>query len=62
MPHISGKVGKLAYETGDWSKGALSVGQAVAFADRREPLADIVKRIVTEAKEALTKTRSLMNG
>jgi NADH:quinone reductase (non-electrogenic) len=59
MPHISGKVGKQAYETGDWSKGALSVGQAVAFADRTEPLADIVNRIAGEAEKALERTRAI---
>lgn len=59
MPHISGKVGKQAYETGDWSKGALSVGQAVAFADRTEPLADIVKRIADDADNALARTTAI---
>lgn len=59
MPHISGKVGRQAYETGDWSKGALSVGQAVAFADKTEPLAEIVKRIVQEAKQALARTAAI---
>jgi NADH:quinone reductase (non-electrogenic) len=62
MPHISGQVGKLAYETGDWSKGALSVGQAVAFADRTEPLANIVNRIVSEAAQALARTSAIANG
>lgn len=59
MPHISGKVGKQAYETGDWSKGALSVGQAVAFADKMEPLGDIVRRIAKEAEKALERTRTI---
>jgi len=49
MPHISGKVGLEAYKTGDADRGALSVGQAVAFADKTEPLADIVARLEAEA-------------
>lgn len=53
MPHISGKEGKAAYETGDSRKGLLSVGQSVAFADRIEPLAAIVGRLEAEALVAL---------
>lgn len=53
MPHISGKVGREAYRSGDWSKAALSVGQAVAFADRVEPLAAIIRRFEDEARAAL---------
>lgn len=53
LPHISGKVGRQAYETGDTSLGALASGQAVAFADRVEPLAAIVKRMEVEAERAL---------
>lgn len=59
MPHISGKVGRVAYETGDVSKGALSVGQSVAFADRIEPLADIVARIEAEAAATLARLKGL---
>lgn len=59
MPHISGKVGRVAYETGDVSKGALSVGQSVAFADRIEPLADIVARIEAEATATLARLKGL---
>ena len=55
MPHISGKVGLGAYKTGDTSLGALSVGQAVAFADKIEPLADIVSRLAAEADEAVAR-------
>lgn len=59
MPHISGKVGRVAYETGDVSKGALSVGQSVAFADRIEPLTDIVARIEAEAMATLARLKGL---
>lgn len=53
MPHISGKVGRQAYQTGDWRTGLLSLGQAIAFADCIEPLASIVARIEVEASAAL---------
>lgn len=62
MPHISGKAGRAAYETGDVSKGALSVGQSVAFADRVEPLAGIIARIETEALTTLTRLKRLADG
>ena len=59
MPHISGAVGRKAYETGDTSTGALAVGQAVSFADRIEPLADIVKRLEDEAQQAMQRLETL---
>ncbi len=55
MPHISGKVGREAYRTGDWTRAALSVGQSVAFADRIEPLAVIIHRFEDEARAALAR-------
>ncbi|WP_020676133.1 NAD(P)H-dependent flavin oxidoreductase [Geopsychrobacter electrodiphilus] len=59
MPHISGAIGRKTYETGDTSTGALSVGQAVSFADRVEPLADIVKRLENEAHQAMKRLATL---
>ncbi len=59
MPYISGKVGRNAYETGDTSLGALATGQAVAFADKIEPLADIVKRLEEEACRSMERLDSL---
>ena len=59
MPHIAGRVGRAAYQTGDVSTGALSVGQAVAFADRIEPLAAIVARFEAEAREAMGRVAAL---
>jgi nitronate monooxygenase len=53
MPYVSGQIGRQAYLSGDPTRGALSVGQSVVFADRLEPLADIVARIEEEAIEAL---------
>jgi len=59
MPHISGKVGRKAYETGDTALGALAVGQAVTFADRIEPLSAIVDRMESEAALALERLSRL---
>jgi len=59
MPHISGKVGKVAYEQGDWSKGLLAVGQSVAFAQKVEPLADIVATLEREAETALARLQEI---
>ena len=53
-PHVSGQLGRKIYETGDSRIGTVSLGQAVAFADRIEPLADIVARIEQEMREALS--------
>lgn len=50
---VSGAEQKIAYETGDWNRGVLSMGQAAAFAGEIEPLADIVERIMGEAEAAL---------
>jgi NADH:quinone reductase (non-electrogenic) len=52
-PLVAGEIGRQAYETGDTSRGALSMGQSVAFADAVEPLAAIVRRIEEEAREAM---------
>lgn len=52
IPLVSGKVGRIAYETGDWTKGALSAGQALAFTDTPEPLAAIVKRMERQMQGA----------
>jgi nitronate monooxygenase len=59
MPLIAGKVGREAYRTGDWTRAALAVGQAVAFADRIEPLAAIVARFEDEARAALARLDGL---
>jgi len=59
MPHISGKIGKVAYETGDWSKGLLAAGQAVAFADRIQPLADIIAQLESEAEVAMQRLQAV---
>lgn len=59
IPHISGAIGRKAYETGDTSTGALAMGQAVSFADRIEPLTEIVKRLENEAQQAMQRLKKL---
>jgi NADH:quinone reductase (non-electrogenic) len=55
MPMVSGKIGRNAYVTGDWSKGLLAAGQSLAFTDRIEPLADIVHRFERDMRQAMTR-------
>jgi nitronate monooxygenase len=59
MPLISGKVGRETYTSGDGAKGILSVGQAVAFADQIEPLAQIVQRLEDQMRDALARLDGL---
>jgi NAD(P)H-dependent flavin oxidoreductase YrpB (nitropropane dioxygenase family) len=62
FPHISGKVGRAAYQSGDADSAVLSCGQAVTFADRIEPLAAIVARLEAEARAALGRLDHLRGG
>jgi len=40
------------YATGDWHRGMLSLGPAIAFAQRIEPLSAIVSGLIDEARHA----------
>ena len=51
-PLIAGALQKQAYQTGDWNKGILSVGQSAAFADAVQPVAAILDQLLAEATEA----------
>ncbi len=51
-PLIAGALQKQAYQTGDWNKGILSVGQSAAFADAVQPVAAILDQLMAEATEA----------
>lgn len=57
MPHVSGAIGRKAYETGDVSRGMLSAGQSLGLTDRIAPLADIVAQLEQEAQTALSRLR-----
>lgn len=51
-PLIAGALQKQAYQTGDWNKGILSVGQSAAFADAVQPVAAILDQLMAEAATA----------
>ena len=59
MHLVSGKIGREAYRTGDWSKGLLSAGHALAFTDAIEPMSAIIDRIADEAEAALQRLASV---
>jgi len=59
LPHVSGKIGRQAYETGDTSKGLLSAGHALGFLHAVDPIADIVKQLEREATEAHNRLTSI---
>lgn len=59
MHLVSGKIGREAYRTGDWSKGLLSAGHALAFTDRIEPMSAIIDSIADEAEAALQRLASV---
>jgi NADH:quinone reductase (non-electrogenic) len=61
-PWVTGLEQKAAYETGDWDRGILSVGQAAAFADRVEPAASIIARLMAEAEAAASRLTGLRDG
>lgn len=62
IPYVSGKIGRQAYETGDCTRGLLSVGQSVVFADAIEPLADIVRRFEQEMLRASARLNAISAG
>jgi NAD(P)H-dependent flavin oxidoreductase YrpB (nitropropane dioxygenase family) len=62
MPHVSGAIGRKAYETGDVSRGMLSAGQSLGLTDAVAPMADIVARIEAEAEVALARLRPRSDG
>ncbi|MBM3486660.1 MAG: nitronate monooxygenase [Alphaproteobacteria bacterium] len=48
-PLVRGPYQREAYETGDWERGTLSLGQSCVFADRIAPVAEILEEIMAEA-------------
>jgi nitronate monooxygenase len=62
IPLVAGTIARDAYKTGNSNRGALSVGQAVAFACRIEPLQAIVNSLECEARDALSRLGTLTNG
>ncbi|MBM3568216.1 MAG: nitronate monooxygenase [Alphaproteobacteria bacterium] len=58
MPLIKGTEAKAAYDSGDFERGILSIGPAVAFADRIEPVEAIFDRLIDQAAEAMAGLRT----
>lgn len=61
LPLMAGRIGREAYVTGDTAKGALAMGQALAFTNEVAPLAAIVDRLVEEAGAAVRRLEGLMS-
>lgn len=53
LPLVAGQIAREAYLNGNSDRGALSVGQAVTFATRIEPLAAIIDSMEQEAIDTL---------
>ena len=50
-----------AYALGDWQRGMLSLGPSIAFANRIEPLRDIVRELMEEAHASMARISSLVS-
>ncbi len=58
-PLVQGTLQREAYETGDWRRGAMSVGQSCGFADEIEPVEAIFDRIIADAARARDRVTAL---
>jgi nitronate monooxygenase len=56
---VQGTRQREAYETGDWRRGTMSVGQACSFADTIEPVEAIIDRIIADAARARDRVAAL---
>ena len=61
-PLVGGPIQKVAYETGDWTKGVLSLGPAAAWCDRLEPAGTILDRLEADALSCLRATAARLDG
>ena len=59
MPLVSGKLARQAYDTGDWTHGLLSAGQALAFVEKTRPMAEIVAALAREMAQAFERLDGL---
>jgi len=57
LPHVAGKIGRRAYQTGDVRRGLLSAGQSLGLTDAVAPLAELVDAFEREALTALARLR-----
>ncbi len=60
-PFVAGQHQKTAYETGDWERGVLSMGQSIAFARKLETVAEIYERLMQEAAAAAYRLQRLQS-
>lgn len=60
-PLVGGALQREAYETGDWTRGILSLGPAAAWCDRIEPAAAILARLGDEAEAALRRATACLS-
>lgn len=51
-PYVAGAEQKQAYVTGDWERGVLSMGQAIAFARKSQTVAQIYDELLQQAEAA----------
>jgi NADH:quinone reductase (non-electrogenic) len=58
-PYVAGPHQKVAYDTGDWNRGVLSMGQAIAFAKSEQSVAEIYAQLLVEATAARTRLAGL---
>lgn len=61
-PLVGGPIQKVAYETGDWTKGVLSLGPAAAWCDKLEPAGAILDRLEADALACLRATAARLDG
>ncbi len=54
-PFVAGQHQKHAYQTGEWERGVLSMGQAVAFVRQPQTVAEIYAQLLQEAEAARTR-------
>ena len=51
-PLVRGEIQRESYETGDWRRGTMSVGQSCEFAETVEPVEAIIDGIIADALSA----------
>jgi NADH:quinone reductase (non-electrogenic) len=51
-PFVAGPQQKHAYDSGDWNRGVLSMGQAIAFTRATQTVAEIYAQLLAEAQAA----------
>jgi NADH:quinone reductase (non-electrogenic) len=54
-PYVAGAHQKVAYETGDWNRGVLSMGQSIAFTRSEQTVAEIHTQLMDEAVAAMAR-------